>query len=229
MTTLSKEDVVRWADECVFDIMQADEYHAENEVIDSGNRWITDKMMAFATIARAALVAENERLKRSNSSYANLTKAQEGQLASLHLRLYELKGADKSIDSERAANATLTEELTATRTALAAAEADNERLRKALNKILTTDWVSDRVRRTAKAAIAQPRDDSALREMIAGVYEECAKVCDLFEQKADALNDSIADDDDANKGRSEYIMGKATASSRIANAIRALAEKAKGG
>lgn len=180
---------------------------------------------SFANLARADLVAENERLKRSNSSYANLTKAQECQLTSLRLRLYELKGADKLIDSERAANATLTEELATTRTALAAAEADNEQLRKALNKILTTDWVSDRVRRTAKAAIAQPRDDSALREMIAGVYEECAKVCDLFEQKADALNDSIADDDDANKGRSEYIMGKATASSRIANAIRALEEK----
>lgn len=40
-----------------------------------------------------------------------------------------------------------------------------------------------------------------------------------------ALNDSIADDDDANEGRSEYIMGKATASSRVAKAIRALAEK----
>ena len=151
-------------------------------------------------LVRADLVAENERLKAEISI---LTETKE----SVWKALKHTEGT-----------------LTAARTALAAAEADNKQLRKALNEILTTDWVSDRVRRTAKAAIAQPRDDSALREMIAGVYEECAKVADLFEQKADALNDSIADDDGANEGRSEYIMGKATASSRIAKAIRALAK-----
>lgn len=224
MTTLSKEDVVRLAGSVGIDPMLLDAKQISH-------------LESFANLARADLVAENERLKRSNSSYANLTKAQEGQLASLHLRLYELKGGDKSIDSERAANATLTEELATTRTALAAAEARETKLRAAIDVVLSDaeecedhdGWLANLVSCEAihqlDEAFIQPRDDSALREMIAGVYEECAKVCDLFEQKADALNDSIADDDDANKGRSEYIMGKATASSRIANAIRALEEK----
>lgn len=120
----------------------------------------------------------------------------------------------------------LRDQLTATRTALAASEARETNLLDEVGAI-AAGAITIPAREYAMHLLDQPRDDSALREMIAGVYEECAKVADLFEQKADALNGSIADDDDANEGRSEYIMGKATASSRIAKAIRALAEKAK--
>jgi hypothetical protein len=63
-----------------------------------------------------------ERLKRTNSSYANLTKAQESQLTNLRQRLYQLKGADLAIDSERQANCDLTEQL-------AAAQEEIERLK----------------------------------------------------------------------------------------------------
>jgi len=75
----------------------------------------------------AELEAEVERLKRTNSSYANLTKAQESQLTNLRQRLYQLKGADSAIDSERQANCDLTEQL-------AAEQLNNKRLRDALNQ-----------------------------------------------------------------------------------------------
>jgi len=75
----------------------------------------------------AELEAEVERLKRTNSSYANLTKAQGSQLTNLRQRLYQLKGADSAIDSERQANCDLTEQL-------AAEQLNNKLLRDALNQ-----------------------------------------------------------------------------------------------
>lgn len=118
----------------------------------------------------------------------------------------------------------LRDQLTATRTALAATEADNERLRLVIADIgQTLAWNSFGECRSyqsnsplltpkeadalAKCTLAQPRDDSALREMIAGIYDECAKVC---EDHPDGLN----------------MMGGAFVS--CSAAIRALAEKAKG-
>lgn len=62
-----------------------------------------------------------------------------------------------------------------------------------------------------------PPSTEALEDKVA---EACAAMANYFEQKADDLNDSISNDDDHNEGRSEYIMGKASASSRIAKAIR---------
>lgn len=169
MTPLSKDDVDTAAEK--FDYSDF-----------SGEfRTSLDGLHAFAehiaTLARADIVAENERLK--------FALADTGAL--------ELGTAER---------------LTATRTALAAAEADNERLQKALEEILTTDWVSDKVRRIAKSASTQPRDDSALREMIAGVYEECAKVPDNVPIRV------------GNAG----IWGV-----DVKNSIRALAEKARHG
>ena len=77
----------------------------------------------------AELEAEVERLKRTNSSYANLTKAQESQLTNLRQRLYQLKGADSAIDSERQANCELTEQL-------AAEQLNNKMLREALEAVI---------------------------------------------------------------------------------------------
>ena len=74
------------------------------------------------------LEEENARLKRTNSSYANLTKAQESQLTNLRQRLYQLKGADSAIDSERQANCDLTEQL-------AAEQLNNKLLRDALEQV----------------------------------------------------------------------------------------------
>ena len=82
-----------------------------------------------------------------------------------------------------AAKARINKELAVTRTALAAAQAREEKFIAALDQAesalgeirdfpLTYLEVSE--------ALSQPRDDSALREMIAGVYEECAKVCELM-------------------------------------------------
>lgn len=95
----------------------------------------------------------------------------------------------------------------ATRTALAAAEARETKLIAALDQAesalceirdfpLTYLEVSE--------ALAQPRDDSALRRLLAeakaGVYEECAKVCE-----------------NSDRYRGDYFAAK----------IRELAEKAK--
>lgn len=72
--------------------------------------------------------AEVEKLKRLNLSYSSLTKAQEGQLTALRNRLYELRGADKMLDSEREANAILTEQLSALKTENESLKRDAERL-----------------------------------------------------------------------------------------------------
>ena len=209
MTTLSKEDVVRWAA-----LSGAGQR-------GSGYGWnfMGDEIVTFATIARADLVAENERLKATPPD----------QRQDLHCVVSDIAAECRELHDQ----------LTAARTALAAAEARESATRAILDQVMDDirseaflfdggNGISADTEDAADNLLDQPRDDSALREMIAGVYDECAKVADLFEQKADALNDSIADDDDANEGRSEYIMGKATASNRIAKAIRALAEKAKG-
>ena len=215
MTTLSKEDVVRTDN----DLLAMIQKHFPSLPLDDRytdwGKWLRFAKAVYShgeQAARADLVAENERLRGHFVEERNRTLSLCNEVAQL-------------ID-----------QTTATRTALAAAEADNERLHIAL--VDSISWHDDSGRylpafncieeASSIYGFSYKSDMSALREMIAGVYEECAKVCDLFEQKADALNDSIADDDGANEGRSEYIMGKATASSRIAKAIRALAEKAKG-
>lgn len=131
-----------------------------------------DGLQAFAELARSDLVAENERLK----------------FALADTEALELGTA---------------ETLTATRTALAAAEAREAKFIAALDQAesalgeirdfpLTYLEVSE--------ALSQPRDDSALREMIAGVYEKCAEVCE-----------------NSDRYRGDYFAAK----------IRELAEKAK--
>lgn len=130
--------------------------------------------------AIADLVAENERLKSIPMKYRRM-----------------------------AFNAELQDEADKLRTALAAAEADNERLRDdfkcAANYVDFLGGDSKNYRQS----IAQPSGDSALREMIAGAYEECAKVCDGHAVVA------------TNNDGAEWSLS-------CSEAIRALAEKAKG-
>lgn len=146
----------------------------------------------------------------------------------------------------------LKEQLTATRTALAAAEADNERLQNKFNvsaeftgilsdldlvfenKELRNQLAAAEAREAkfiaaldqaesalgeirdfpltyleVSEALAQPRDDSALREMIAEVYKECANIVDaMFCDNGVSARHTLAD---------------ASAELRL----RALAEKAK--
>ena len=105
------------------------------------------------------LEEENAKLNRTNSSYANLTKAQESQLTNLRQRLYQLKGADSAIDSERQANYKLTEQL-------AAEQLNNKRLRKALEHCMADgDFDTDDARTSFKEgmkALAIPSDTEAL-------------------------------------------------------------------
>ena len=68
------------------------------------------------------------------------------------------------------------------------------------------------------ATITTERVFAAMRAAMDIEREECAEVADAIEQRADRLNDSIEADGD---NRSEYMMGKSQAASRIAMQIRA--------
>lgn len=168
-----------------------------------------DVLERFADLARADLVAENKRLTSNR-------KTDEIVLGAMKLELDEIKAENERLKEinnkiceaardEYQKQCHRYEQLTATRTALAAAEAREEKLHKGLENVKHYLWGGNATAayNYTSLVLAQPRDDSALREMIAGVYEECAKVCDSH-------NDY-------------YRNGEA-----CGNKIRALAEKAKG-
>jgi predicted RNase H-like nuclease (RuvC/YqgF family) len=100
-----------------------------NRALDDINAGRTVKKIRDLESRMRELEEENARLKRTNSSYANLTKAKESQLTNLRQRLYQLKGADSAIDSERQANCELTEQL-------AAEQLNNKLLRDALEAVI---------------------------------------------------------------------------------------------
>ena len=185
-----------------------------------------DVLEHFATVSRADLVAENERLKALSVTNIMVDVVPgDGSGLEVYAKsvdevvniLSELGEKVEDLESVRA-------QLTVTRTALVAAEADNERLRKFVDEVAKQTpekpdyWSScsqcEHNSSEADDLITQPRDDSALCEMIAEVYEECANVC---ESRAIP---SIDSDDEWDDGFVFSAKGCATA-------IRALAEKAK--
>lgn len=182
MTTLSKEDVVL--------LMEKSKFRSWIRGEGPSNEGF---FMNFATIARADLVAENERLKATPPD----------QRQDLHCVVSDIAAECRELHDQ----------LTAARTALAAAETRETKLRDELEKIACLGngnmHGNSTVNCMAIDALAQPRDDSALREMIAGVCEECAQACKSFQWKHRAMvfNDELE---------------------RCVCAIRALAEKAKG-
>lgn len=100
-----------------------------------------------------------EQLRRLVSSYKTLTDAQANQLNVLKDRLYTLRGADKALDSEREANALLTEQL-------AASQSREQKLRAAINSMAgETTSHYDRLE-IARKALSLPQDTSALEAMI---------------------------------------------------------------
>ena len=113
----------------------------------------------------AELGAEVERLKRTNSSYANLTKAQESQLTNLRQRLYQLKGADSAIDSERQANCDLTEQL-------AAEQLNNKLLRDALEAVIKVHGYESGI---PVEAISTQASTEALDKYVAEKVKEAGK------------------------------------------------------
>lgn len=112
----------------------------------------------------AELEAEVERLKRTNSSYANLTKAQGSQITNLRQRLYQLKGADSAIDSERQANCDLTEQL-------AAEQLNNKLLREAL-EFLNARIVTMDLGGVVERAISLPASTEALDKYVVEKVKE---------------------------------------------------------
>lgn len=162
MTTLSKEDVVQ--------ALEALESMDDFARMDIGvypigpYRVLREFIAARADIvdANKALVVENEQLK----SYFSEERG-------------KLLGTANTIDR---LTDQLINQLTATRTALAAAEADNERLREDFKCAANYVDFMGGDSKNYRQSITQPCDDSALRRLLAeakaGVYEECAKVCE---------------------------------------------------
>ena len=200
MTTLSKESVKGIAESLGWSL----------DEIELGD------MADFAEIARADLVAENERLKAIIEKQSDC----EGEFCG---KCYE-QGLSES------------------RTALAAVEAREMKLREALDQVMGDirseaflfdggNGISADTEDAADNLLNQPRDDSALREMISGVYEECAKVPQSI---AEALADTHGHDDmgSLSFGRGDHAeekLGRYNELMEIADAIRALAEKARHG
>ena len=124
----------------------------------------------------------------------------------------------------------LEQRIAATRTALAAAQVREEKLREGISVICGPVMCSYTERQQwedYQELIAQPRDDSALREMIAGVYEECAKIPQSI---AESLATTYGYDDmgglSFGKGdHAEEKMGRYNELLEISDAIRALAKQ----
>ena len=157
MTPLSKDDVDTAAEK--FDYSDF-----------SGEfRTSLDGLHAFAehiaTLARADLVAENERLKATPPD----------QRQDLHCVVSDIAAECRELHDQ----------LTAARTALAAAEARESATRAILDQVMDDirseaflfdggNGISADTEDAADNLLNQPSDDSALRKIIAGVYEECA-------------------------------------------------------
>ena len=185
------EDVVRAAFDKTFD------------PDDNGTHWHTfrDGYECGEQAARANLVAENERLKATPPD----------QRQDLHCVVSDIAAECRELHDQ----------LTAARTALAAVEARESATRAILDQVMDDirseaflfdggNGISADTEDAADNLLNQPSDDSALREMIAGVYEDCAKACD----------------DDA-KSWTDYSCEMAARD--CADIIRALAEKAHHG
>lgn len=152
----------------------------------------------------------SEQLRRLVSSYKTLTDAQANQLNVLKDRLYTLRGADKALDSEREANALLTEQL-------AASQSREQKLRAAINSMAgETTSHYDRLE-IARKALSLPQDTSALDQIKAG-YEA------QIQQLRDALAAMVSYAREEGKGL--RIADEALALPQDTSALESLIEKA---
>ena len=61
---MTREKIISLASDAGFDIDEANEYHAEDQVKDSGNNWITHRLESFyrAVLEEAAKACESDDL-----------------------------------------------------------------------------------------------------------------------------------------------------------------------
>lgn len=170
--TPTMEDVIRWDEESGL-------FAHKNGDAD------VDQLRAFATLARADLVAENEQLKAELSKHIATPQYREARKA-------EVAVVTRQLQESQAREAKLRELLEVV--AIAPLVSDFG---------LPKYGISIPEMRDIQHAIALQSNDTALRELIAGVYEECAKRSDSY----------------------SYMSANFTA---LAEEFRALAEKAKG-
>lgn len=176
----------------------------------------------FYIEARADLVAENERLKEqhefivreceaSSTQTARIVRIKKRAEAALAGRSPSFANAHDKRENKVKHIAQLTymndlcnRELTVICTVLVAVEARESATRAILDQVMDDicseaflfdggNGISADTEDAADNLLAQPRDYSALREMIAEVYEECAK---YFDGRADweMFGDRVADD-----------------------------------
>ena len=166
-----------------------------NRALDDINAGRTVKKIRDLESRVRELEEENARLRRTNSSYASLTKAQESQLTNLRQRLYQLKGADSAIDSERQANCELTAQL-------AASQLRETQLREALQTYIdeheecqdADDWMammcSMEAHHAADKALSQPSDTSSLVSFVAEEVKELDEANEHHRQLARVSRDN---------------------------------------
>lgn len=215
--TPTREQVVQWANAVGMDLLLMD------------GRQIS-RQESFAILARADLEATiadlSARLDLATHERNNLLETCAGQDKIIAEQAREIERMKVEVDQIAQFDKIIG--VFELRQQLVASQVENVKLREAIVAVdECVKLYSHPGSKLIGQALALPHDDTALHEALTKEREECAKIADLFEEKADALNDSIADDEDPNEGRSEYIMGKASASSRIAAAIRARADKEK--
>lgn len=171
--------------------------------------------------AIADLVAENERLKSIPMKYRRMAFNAELQDETDKLRTALAAAEAKNMQLSADFTIHYAQSLNVARL-LIESQAREEKLRATIDAVLSDaeecedpdGWLANLVSCEAihqlDEALAQPRDDSAPREMIAGVYEECANKAD--ERKAQSRNSLV---------RSGLTV--------LAGDFRALAEKARHG
>ena len=215
------------------------QYVAGSDIMrDAANE--IDQLRAQLAVAQA----ENERLKEMAMFFSTYTDPDELEMDEIENAAREsFRRANSGVRGTTitransyeshviwAAKARINKELTATRTALAAAQAREEKLREGISVIcgpVMCAYTERQQWEDYQELIAQPRDDSALREMIAGVYEECAKIPQSI---AESLATTYGYDDmgglSFGKGdHAEEKMGRYNELLEISDAIRALAKQ----
>lgn len=215
MTTLSKEDVVRVDN----DLLAMIQKHFPSLPLDDRytdwGKWLGFAKAVYShgeQAARADLVAENEQLKKQLRQQA---EAIASTINKHHTALAAAEADNERLQNKVNVSAEFTGILSdldlvfenkELRNQLAAAEARETKLRGWIEQWCKFDSLNMDLKKWLSFSAeyrAFQRDDSALREMIAGVYEECAKVCELMNYTDPQPH-------------------------HYAYAIRALAEKAKG-
>ena len=147
------------------------------ELIEQLRTHNDDRLYFEADVLMSEAADLIESLEQNARDADRMYKELEGELAEQQKRIEELEADTKEVN---AARIYLREQERLLRQ-LAAAGADNKRLRDALEAMVMYAKAEGKGLRIADEALAQPTDDSALRELLKAERERCAKVADEWQ------------------------------------------------